>query len=322
MQRNDDTPPPKSAQDREVPDDWYVYNYKYSFMDKPKSCEIYHAKAYNDAAKGTVFYSLGWKTHPVEKRDAIEDLNSSGYDVLVMPLVHSHDKVGTMPENIARMAATLFNKESIIHSLKKENAPLFVITHSTSAIVYELGLMAAKYKSPYDLPKVDLTVHTNPYIHARGASKIANKYLSKIYRWHANNHRNEHAGVPFWDRTFYVLQGMADQLLYDDPGGRPTHGQVLEISAFGDVILSKYNFAEHDDPPIVAYISTNDNFASPEVAQLYFENKVNLSKIHFAKAGHNVMLEPSLRANIIDMFDEAHKNYHLHRRLEASTFSM
>lgn len=313
----DDLPPPPP--DLEIPDDWDIFKHHYKYDHLPQVCNVYHSPSRTDHTNGTVFYSLGWKTHPLEKRSVIEDLQNSGYNVITIPLVESHNKIGTMAENIIRMETSLFNSDSIVHELKTPNSPLFILTHSTSATVFEMAQLSAKSINPYNIPKIDLVVHTNPFINARGASDEENPVLSKIYKWHANRHFNEHAGVPLMDRAFYFIQGLTEQLIHEDPRGRPTHGQVLEISSYGNSLLASRNFAERSDPPVVAYVSSNDDFANPEIAKKYFSGKLNTRHIYTEKAGHNILLQGNLRSKIISLFDAEGTKYasDLHARYTA-----
>ncbi|MGH1455586.1 MAG: hypothetical protein ACRBDI_02290 [Alphaproteobacteria bacterium] len=292
-----------------IPDDWDIFKHSYQYDHLPQESDIYHSPSRTNQTKGTIFYSLGWKTHPLEKLSVIEDLQHSGYDVIIMPLVESHNKIGTMAENITRMGTALFDENSIIHDLKAPDSPLFVMTHSTSATVFEMAQLNAKSINPYNIPRIDLVVHTNPFINARGASEEENPILSKIYKWHANRHFNEHAGVPLLDRAFYFTQGLTEQLIHGDPRGRPTHGQVLEISSYGNRLLKSRNFAERSDPPIVAYLSSNDDFADPKTAKKYFNTKPNTRHIYIEEAGHNILLQDNLRSKIIDLFDAEDEKY-------------
>ncbi len=298
-------PPPDIA----IPDDWDIFEHHYLHDTQPHQCNIYHSPSRADETKGSVFYSLGWKTHPLEKQEVIEDLQEAGYDVITMPLAQSHDKIGTMAENITRMETALFDQSSVIHDLKSQHAPLFVMTHSTSATVFETAQLKAKMADPYNIPPIDLVIHTNPFINARGASETINPVLSKIYQWHANRNLNEHAGVPLMDRAFYFANGMTEQLINEDPRGRPTHGQVLEISDYGNKLLESSSFADRSDPPVVVFISPNDDFACPETAENYFNDKLNTRHIYKEQADHNVLLQPELREKVVNLFDQEAVKY-------------
>ncbi len=302
---NSPSPPPNL----EIPDDWDLFTHNYVHDCTPRECNIYHSPSRSDDTKGTIFYSLGWKTHPLQKRAVIESLQDSGFNVLTMPLVESHDKIGTMEENITRMESSIFNEQSIVHSLKQENAPLFVLTHSTSATVFETAQMNAKSEDPYGLPDIDFVVHTNPFINARGVSNELNPILSRIYSWHAKRHSNEHAGIPLMDRAFYYVQGLTEQLINEDPRGRPTHGQVLEIAEYGNKLLESRHFAELNDPPVAVFVSTNDDFACPKVAENYFRDKMNTTYICKEEAGHNVLLQPELRGKVIALMENEANRY-------------
>lgn len=294
-------PPP----DLKIPENWVVYSQDYVHEKQKKNVDIFFSPAaHNQKPKGTIFYSLGWKTHPLEKMEAIENFQSEGYDVFTIPLVEAHNTIGTMSENISRMENLLFSDNSLVHLLRDKDAPLFVITHSTSTTVLETALRNSKVEDAYSDKNIDLIIHTNPFINARGASQSENPYLSKIYRWHARHHFNEHAGMPFLDRMFYIASGMVDKLITEDPRTRPTHGQVLEISEYGDTLLDTYNFAEASDPPVIAFISKDDDFASPAVAQKFFESKQNTRDIVYTKTGHNVLLNKASREQIIDIMNE------------------
>tara|TARA_B100001989_G_C24546811_1_gene471411 strand:- start:40 stop:1107 length:1068 start_codon:yes stop_codon:yes gene_type:complete len=293
-------PPPDIA----IPDDWEIHKQPYYYNHSQKEADLFLSPAKTEEPKGTVFYSLGWKTHPLDKIDVIENLQAEGYNVITMPLVESNSTIGTMGENIVRMENVLFNENSALHKLRDPNSSLGIITHSTSCTVYEIALQFAKTEGLY-LPDQDNTVviHTNPFINARGASRSEDPHLSKIYRWHANRNLNEHAGIPLMDRLFYVASGLGQNLQDEDPRERPTHGQILEISAYGDHLLETYNFAERSDPPVIAFISNNDDFASPAVAKKYFGNKENTRHIYEVNAKHNVLLELDLREKVIEILD-------------------
>ncbi len=305
--QNHPAPPPDIA----IPDDWDILEHHYRHKLKPHKCNIYHSPSRTDETNGTVFYSLGWKTHPLEKQVVIEDLQEAGYNVITMPLVKSHDKVGTMAENITRMETALFDPDSLVYDLKSKDTPLFVMTHSTSATVFETAQLNAKIIDPYNIPSIDLIIHTNPFINARGASELINPILSKIYKWQANRHPNEHAGVPLMDRAFYFAQGLTEQLINEDPRGRPTHGQVLEITKYGNKLLESRHFAERSDPPVVVFTSSSDDFACPKVAQKYFNEKLSTRHIYNEPAGHNILLQPNLRKKIIGLFDHEASKFQL-----------
>lgn len=294
----------------QMPDDWEIHSHAYTHDNTPKECNIYHSPSRSpDGTKGTVFYSLGWKTHPLQKLEVIEDLQNSGFSVLTIPLVESSDKIGTMAENITRMESSIFNEHSVIHSLKAKDAPLFVMTHSTSATVFETAQLTTKFDDPYNIPKIDFVIHTNPFINARGVSTKLHPVLSKIYNWHASKHSNEHAGIPFLDRAFYYVQGLTEQLINEDPRGRPTHGQVLEIGDYGNTLLESKSFAELNDPPVAVFISKNDDFACPQVAEDYFNEKMNTMHIFKEEAGHNILLQPDLRKKVIGLLENETRRF-------------
>lgn len=288
-------PYPALPPDISTPEDWNIYEQAYTHQGDEKTADIVYSPARTEHAKGDIFYSLGWNTHPLEKRDVILDLQNKGYNVITMPLVEANGSIGTMAENITRMKSTLFNKNSVLHNLRDENRPLFVITHSTSANVYETALQESKTDDLYR-PDIKLVIPTNPFIHPVG--------LGAIYLWHARRHSDEHAGTPLADRLYYLSKGIVDKLRFEDPRGRPTHGQILEITEYGDNLLKNYNIGEASDPPIIAYISENDDFASASVAKDYYNSKLNLKGIHIVEAKHNVLTRPELRSEIIDILNQ------------------
>jgi len=296
-------PYPAPPPDIQTPEDWEPHTQLYIHNGKTQTADITYSPARAEHAKGDIFYTLGWKAHPLEKRDVILDFQNRGYNVITMPLVEANGSIGTMAENITRMKRTLFNKSSVLHDLHDENHPLFVVSHSTSATVYETALQESKIDELYR-PDIELVIPTNPFINARGSSRSEDPIISRLYRWHAKRHMDDHAGSPLADRLYYLACGLVDNLKFEDPRGRPTHGQILEISKYGDSLLESYNIGEASDSPVIAFISEDDDFASAAVAKRYYNSKLTLKGMRSVEAEHNVLLNTELRSEILDILDE------------------
>lgn len=306
-----DTPPPFKTP-LIYPPDWRMHDLQHNYMyaGDYKTTDVSISPARNvETPKGIIFYSLGWKTKTIEKKDIIEDFQNNGYTVLTLPLVEAGKRLGTMEENIERVKQALFKDESSLRNFSaqeygRDDLPFFVVTHSSSANVYEHALQRAKTDYGFDIPWIDHVFHTAPFINAQGASKTLNPLGSLIYEFHAKRHLNEYTGESLMDRLFYFKNGLTARLLTEDMRSRPTHGQNLEIASYGDMLLDRescYDFAEHSNPPETVFNSLNDDFSSRDVAALYYGRKN--AELHDVTAGHSPLLLPQVREVIINKMD-------------------
>lgn len=304
--------PPTPKTPVAYPQDWRMHDLQHNYMygDDFKTTDITISPARNvETPKGIIFYSLGWKTQTIEKKEIIEDFQNNGYTVLTLPLVEAGKRLGTMEENIERVKQALFRDESSLRNFPvreygRDDLPFFVLTHSSSANVYEHALQRAKTDYGFDIPWIDHVFHTAPFLNANGASKTMNPIGSLIYEFHAKRHLNEYTGESLMDRLFYYKNGLMDRLLTEDMRSRPTHGQNLEIASYGDMLLDRescYDFAEHSNPPETVFNSLNDDFSSRDVAALYYGRKN--AELHDVVAGHSPLLLPQVREAIIRKMD-------------------
>ncbi len=286
-----------------MPDDWELHSLNYQGKEGIKAAEVYVAPARNvrNGPVSVVGFVPGWKRTPMDKAEAIEDLRNSGHSVVSIALENPGMETGSLSDSLQRINSFIFSEDSPLYHLYPENIPRFAITHSTSGMLFEHGLMDARMSG--DLPPLLHAFHTSPFFDTSGSSALFHPTLNKIYTHHARKHQTELAGTPFLDRLYYYMRGLGRLLIEEDPTERPTHGQILEISSFG-----KSYFARKENEiasglsnitiPQTYVISTDDRFSCPKTAA--HAAKLESAAVTYCEAQHNPLLKPPIRRSIID----------------------
>lgn len=319
--------PPEIPQS-ERPSDWlpspiehpYLFKGEVHFADVTVSPARNPDGTTSQSPKGTFLFCPGWKTKDLEKKEHIEFFQNNGFTVLTLPLVESERRVGTMEENIERYKSAIFDKNSPIRTYA-EDLPFLVITHSTAATVFEHAEERAMldYNGQHHFAKpADDVSASNPFLNPKGASKITDPIKSRIHKRHAMKHHDEYAGESLLDRLFYYASGLMDRYKNEHLNSRPTHGQTLEISGYGDILLAKehYDFARGSRAPITVYNSANDDFSNAKVSEMYY--RVKGAKIHpHVMGGHDSLQVPEVKNDILTRANIIAEKYHRKRWQEA-----
>ena len=290
-----------------APDDWELHSLRYDGKGGAKEAELYVIPARNVRHDpiGVVGFVPGWKRSPVDKAEAIEDLRNSGYSVVSIALENPGMSTGSLADSLERINSFIFSHDSPLYHLYPENIPRFAITHSTSGMLFEHGLMDARMSG--QLPPIEHAFHTAPFFDTSGSSTLFHPTLNKLYTRHARRHEGELAGTPLMDRLYYYVRGLGRLLIEEDPNDRPTHGQILEISGYG-----KSYFARKEQEissgmsaitiPQTFVISTDDRFSCPKTAA--HAAKLESAAVTYCQAQHNPLLKPPVRKSIIDQIRE------------------
>lgn len=315
--------PPEIPQS-ERPSDWlsspiehpYLFKGEIHFADVTVSLARNPDGTTSQSPKGIFLYCLGWKTHPLEKKDNIEFFQNNGYTVLTLPLVEPERRIGTMEENIERAKSAIFDKNSIIRTYA-EDLPFFIITHSTGAVVYEHAEERAMvdYNGQHHFAEPAAKMFAiAPFINAQGASKLTDPIKSWIHERHALRHHDEYAGESLLDRLFYYSSGLMDRYKNEHLHSRPTHGQTLEISKYGYALMTKehYDFARGSRAPIKVYNSANEDFSNTKVSEKYYGTKG--AEIHpHVMGGHDSLELPEVRNDILTQANGIAEQHHRRR---------
>lgn len=290
-----------------VPDDWELHSLSYQGRGGTKEAELYVVPARN-VRKGPVSvvgFVPGWKRTPMDKVEAIEDLRNSGHAVVTVALENPGMDTGSLSDSLTRIDSFIFSEDSPLYHIYPENIPRFAITHSTSGMLFEHGLMNARMSG--ELPPLLHAFHTSPFFDTSGSSALFHPTLNKIYTRHARRHEGELAGTPLLDRLYYYMRGLGRLLIEEDPSERPTHGQILEISEFGKSYFERKE-AEIASGlsamtiPQTFVISTDDRFSCPKTAA--HAAKLENAAVTYCQAQHNPLLKPPIRRSIIDQIKD------------------
>lgn len=293
-----------SAATVRLPEDWQVLSLDYETQEGPKKARVTIIPA--DEPRGIVGFIPGWKTSVIDKIEAIEDIRQSGYSVAAMRLVPPGLETGTLGDSLQRIKGFAFSKDSPLYTAFPDDLQRFVITHSTSGMLFQHALIDARFQGER-LPPIAHAVHAASFFDASGASEEFHPFLHKLFKRHAQKHFNELAGTPFMDRVYYYLRGISHLLFEEDPFHRPTLGQILEISEYGRSYFARKNEeivsgASAITIPQTFVISTDDSFSCPDTATK--AAKLEGAEIQLCKAGHDLLLAPTVRQSIIQRLND------------------
>lgn len=274
------------------PSHWNTLEHHYRFGDTNKSADLVLSEVKD--AKRIILYSLGWKSTPAEKQKVIDSFNEMGATVIVLPLTKSDDKVGTMEENIERIGSLAFDSNSILHRYNSKNLPIHIVTHSTGGNAY----MHAVHRKSNQIKSVNNIMgayHTAPFVDAANASAVHQPVKSLIYHLHASARKDQYVGTTLVDRFYYLVNGLADRILTEDPTTRPTHGQNLELIEYGhklDGVTEEMIDADtlHDIPRETFFYSPDDDFAEEgDIVDLAHHRQVPHDRIISVNGGHSIL---------------------------------
>lgn len=293
-----------SAATVKLPDDWQVHTLDYETDDGPKKARVTVIPA--DEPRGIVGFIPGWKTNVIDKIDAIEDIRQAGYSVAAMRLVPPGLQTGTLGDSLLRIKSFAFSKDSPLYMAFPDDLPRFVLTHSTSGMLFQHALVDARYQG-VPLPPIAHALHAASFFDASGSSEEFHPLKNKLYKRHARRHFNELAGTPFMDRLYYYLRGISHLLFEEDPFHRPTHGQILEIAEYGRAYFDRKEQeiiagASAITIPQTFYISTNDSFSCPHTATK--AAKLEGAEIKLCKEDHDLLRAPAVRHSIIQRLND------------------
>ncbi|MCB9976106.1 MAG: hypothetical protein H6858_00735 [Rhodospirillales bacterium] len=303
-----------------MPDDWDTTTLDYETPHGIRRANVTVIPAKDPL--GVVGFMPGWKTSVLDKIEAIEDFRNSGYSVVSIRLVNPGLETGSLADSLQRIKSFGFSDDSPLYNAYSKDLPRFVVTHSTSGMLFQHALIDARYHGQ-KLPPIAHAFHTAPFFDTSGSSEEFHPLSHWLYKRHARRHFNELAGTPFMDRLYYYFRGISHMLFEEDPSGRPTHGQILEISQYG-----KSYFARKEQEiisgcspltiPQTFVISTDDSFSCPDTAEkaaLY-----ERAEVRFCEAQHNPLLAFPVRRWVIDRMKELTVPAELLRSVEDSPF--
>lgn len=283
-----------------LPDDWDITMLDYHSPQGSRHAEVFVIPTHEP--RGVVGFLPGWKTTAIDKMEAIEDIRASGYSVISVSLVNPGLETGTLEDSLHRIKSFAFSPDSPLFNMFPDRLPRFLVTHSTSGMLFQHALIDARFESER-LPPITHAFHTAPFFDTSGSSALFHPHKNKLYTNHARKHLNELAGTPFMDRLYYYFRGLSRLLYEEDPMVRPTHGQILEISEYGHSYFERkeqeiINGASAITIPQTFIISTDDSFSCPETAKKAAE--LEHAEIRLCEAQHNPLLVPPVRRSIIE----------------------
>ncbi len=283
-----------------LPEDWDQTAFDYLGPSGKKHAEVFVIPAHEP--RGVVGYLPGWKTSALDKMEAIQDIRDSGYSVLSVSLVNPGLEVGTLEDSLQRIKHFTFSPDSPLFQAFPENLPRFLMTHSTSGMLFQHALIDARFDGSR-MPPIEHAFHTAPFFDTSGSSALYHPRLNKLYTRHARKHENELAGTPFMDRMYYYFRGLSRLLYEENPAIRPTHGQILEIAEYGRSYFERKNQelasgASAITIPQTFIISTDDSFSCPETAKKAAQ--LERAEVKLCRAQHNPLLDPPVRRSIIE----------------------
>ncbi len=252
-----------------LPEHWSIDMMDYEARSGQKEARVFSSSV--PVPRGVVGFIPGWKTSPAEKIDALESFRKAGYIVMSVGLENPGMETGSLDDSLNRINSFVFDPESPLYQTFDEDLPRFVVTHSTSGMLFQHALLEAR-RNDQDMPDIRHAYHTAPFFDTAGSSLLFHPIKNRIYTGHAMRHMNELAGTPLMDRLYYYYRGLSHRLREENPIDRPTHGQILEIAAYGAGYLS-YKNAELKSgksvstPEQTYIISTDDSFSCPKTAE-------------------------------------------------------
>ncbi|MCB1591442.1 MAG: hypothetical protein KDI90_03210 [Alphaproteobacteria bacterium] len=283
-----------------MPDDWELSALEYQSPHGSRQAKVLKIPA--KEPRGVVGFMPGWKTSALDKMEAIEDIRNSGYSVVSVGLANPGLETGSLADSLQRIKSFAFDGNSPLYTGFAEELPRFVVTHSTSGMLFQHALIDARYQDGI-LPPIKHAFHTAPFFDTSGSSKDFHPVSNWLYTRHAKRHFNELAGTPLMDRLYYYIRGISRMLEEEDPFVRPTHGQILEISQYGSSYFKRkeqelVSGGAAATLPQTFVISTDDSFSCPRTAQKAAE--LERAEIRLCKARHNPLLVPPVRRSIIE----------------------
>lgn len=283
-----------------IPDDWETALLDYSSPLGKQSAEVYIVPAREP--RGVVGFLPGWKTQAADKIEALRDIQESGYSVVSVSLVNPGLELGSLDDSLSRIKSFAFSDASPLYNMFPDKLPRFLVTHSTSGMLFQHALQDARGMGER-LPPISHVFHTAPFFDTSGSSSLFHPTKNKLYTRHAMRHLHDLAGTPFMDRLYYYFRGISNLLLEEDPLGRPTHGQILEISGYGKKYFERRAEEDRAGGPRVTLpqtfiISTDDSFSCPKTA--HKAAMLERAEIRFCQAQHNPLLAPPVRRSIIE----------------------
>ena len=290
--------PPKVAPiTYNTPDEWSVDLLHYKGENGPKFATTYIHEAPDP--HGVVAYVTGWKGDPRAEEETIQNLQQAGFSVIAIALDSPVTETGSLPDNIELVKSFLFDKDAPMYKDFPADIPRFVVTHSTSGMLYQHAQLKAREE--FDtLPDIQHTYHTAAFFDTAHSSRIFNPSIHKLFRIHARMNHDEPSGNSLIDRLYFYVGGNAQKLATEPPSARPTHGQISEISALGAEYI---RMKQSDTPPPRSnipqtfYISENDDYACPKTQELVAE--LEGAEVKFCRDEHNPLHDHDIRKDVI-----------------------
>lgn len=282
--------------DSKLPTSWGREELSFHTRSGKQTADVYIAPVKNPV--GIVAYSLGWKTHPLERRATVSSFQNEGYSVYLLGLKDPGRDTGTLDDDTEMLKSFFFCDDSPVHD-SQHSLPRFIITHSTSGMLYQHAVREA-YRENGKIPHYRHAIHTCPFFDTSLSSALFYPLRHKLYNRHAVRNGNEYAGSLLADRLYYYFKGISGRLRHEDPTKLPTHGQILEICAYA---LGYLNKKRNGEPEQISYIpqtfviSSDDSFSCPHTAK--HVARLEGAHVVMCEADHNPLQIPHVRQDII-----------------------